>query len=427
MIITLKNKGHITLRVQSSTQQRFYKVKQFISLVINNFFNDDCPYRASALAFTTLLALIPLMTVGFIILSAFPVFQTFSRPIQTFIFENFVPTTGKLIHDYLIQFMTQVPRLSILGITFLFITAILLMVTIEHAMNKIWRVDNSRKGVAAFLLYWAILSLGPVFLGLSLAASSYFLSIIFFNSAIVPTALTKIVPGFFSFTGFTLLFFVVPNCKVHLKDALLGGLVATLLFESAKQAFGLYLSYYNTYELLYGAFAAIPIFFIWVYWLWIITLLGAEVSYASSVYHRYHNGQPIDGFSHALLWLNELWLTQKEGKGLLFNELLSTSNQPFIVDNTTILNELKRINIIDRNEEGQLLLSRDLNETSLHWLSQQLSFSLPVSSDLNQSGLHEVWQTILTRKEKALEQILSISLAELFEEANRSKTPLLKS
>src|SRR3990167_1318382 len=106
------------------------KVKSFSVFVIFNFFHDDCFYRASALAFTSLLAIIPLMTVAFVILSAFPVFQTLNIPIQNFIFENFVPTTGKIIQNYLGQFVTQVSRLSIMGVGFLFVTAILLMVTI---------------------------------------------------------------------------------------------------------------------------------------------------------------------------------------------------------------------------------------------------------------------------------------------------------
>lgn len=401
---------------------KIQQLQKLIYFTAFNFFEDDCPYRASALAFTSLLALIPLMTVAFIILSAFPVFHNFSAPIKDFIFDNFVPTTGKIIQNYLGQFVNQVPRLSILGVSFLFITAILLMITIEHAMNKIWKVENARKKLAAFLLYWAILSLGPVFLGLSLAASSYFLSFVFFQQYIPFSNLLNIIPIFFSLTGFILLYYVVPNCKVRFYEALWGGVVATLLFEAAKGGFGLYLTYYNSYQLLYGAFATIPIFLIWIYWVWLITLLGAEVSYAASVYHKHQEGQTVDGFSHALLWLYLLWISQKDGKALTSKELLQYSNQPFAVNNTLMLQELQRLKLINKTDQEQYLLSRDLNEISLYWLSQNLIFQLPTSSPLEKKhALYLTWERLLAKKEQFLTELLQMSVAEFFMHSHDKK------
>jgi membrane protein len=393
----------------------WYKSQRFIRFVITHFFDDDCPYRASALAFTSLLAIVPLMTVGFAILSSFPVFQSFSQPIQDFIFDNFVPATGKVIQNYLQQFSSQVTRLSILGITFLFITAILLMVTIEHAMNKIWRTNVAREGVSAFLLYWAILSLAPVFLGLSLAASSYLLSIPFFQNE-APSFLLKALPFILSLAGFTFLYVVVPNRPVKITHGLLGALVTSILFESAKLAFAYYLSYYNTYALLYGAFATIPIFFVWVYWVWLITLLGAEVSYALSVHYKRRLGCPLDGFSHALLWLEQLWLKQKEGKGMTLNELIESNNQPLMVDSDLMVKELQRLNLIHSREDGHFFLSRDLNDISLYWLTQQLPFSLPTQSQLEREDYANTfkWHMALKKNDIVLRKVLDTNLAELF-------------
>lgn len=239
---------------------KFHEAKRFVLFVVEHFINDDCTYRASALAFTSLLAVVPLMSVGLALLSSFPVFQNLSGPVQDFIFENFVPTTGKIIQDYLQQFSAQVSKLSIWGVAFLFVTALLVMVTIEKAMNKIWKTHTSRRGVAAFLLYWAILSLGPVLLGLSLAASSYVLSMPIVQTHQAPPFILNSVPFFLSLIGFTFLYVVVPNCPVKLVHGLWGGVVAAILFESAKQAFAYYLSQYDTYQLLYGAFATVPIF-----------------------------------------------------------------------------------------------------------------------------------------------------------------------
>ena len=136
---------------------KFETCKRFVRFVVRHFIEDDCTYIASALAFTSLLAVVPLMSVGFSIFSSFPVFQSLADPVQNFIFDNFVPATGKVVQTYLQQFTSQVSKLSILGVTFLVITALLVMFTIERSINKIWRVNSARHGVPAFLLYWAIL------------------------------------------------------------------------------------------------------------------------------------------------------------------------------------------------------------------------------------------------------------------------------
>ncbi|MDP1604110.1 MAG: YihY family inner membrane protein [Legionella sp.] len=397
-------------------KSKWYKIERFVRFVITHFFDDDCPYRASALAFTSLLAIVPLMTVGFAILSSFPVFQSLSQPIQDFIFDNFVPATGKVIQTYLQQFTSQVTRLSIVGVAFLFVTAILLMVTIEHAMNKIWRTNVAREGVSAFLLYWAILSLAPVFVGLSLVASSYILSIPFFQNNEAPSLLLKALPFLLSLAGFTFLYVVVPNRPVKIIHGLLGALVTAILFESAKLGFAYYLSYYNSYALLYGAFATIPIFFVWIYWVWFITLLGAEFSYALSVHYKRRHGYPLDGFSHALLWLEQLWLKQKEGRGMTLNELIESNNQPFMVDSDFMINELKRLNLVHSREDGYFFLSRDLTDISLYWLTQNLPFSLPTQNQLEKEDYARTfkWHGVLKRNDEVLHKLLDTNLSELF-------------
>lgn len=288
------------MNLKITLKNRFIIVKRFVCFVINHYFEDDCSIRASALAFTSLLAIVPLLMIALTIWSFFPVFQDFSQPVQNFIFKNFVPATGKIVQNYLQQFATQISSLSALSVVFLFVTAILLMITIEQSLNKIWRVHADRRGIPAFLLFWAILSLAPVFIGLSLVASSVVFSLPYFLNHPVPSFFLSALPGLLSLIGFTFLYIVVPNCPVKFSHGLTGALVATLLFETAKIAFAWYISHYNSYQLLYGAFASIPIFFVWVYWVWMITLIGAEVSYAMSVGHRHESAEkkPGQGLAH---------------------------------------------------------------------------------------------------------------------------------
>lgn len=385
----------------------------FIQFTYQHFLEDDCTYRASALAFTSLLALIPLMTVGLSVLSSLPVFQNLSGPVQNFIFDNFVPTTGKIIQGYLQQFSMQVSKLSTIGIITLFITALLLMFTIERAMNRIWHVSTPRKGIAAFLLYWAILSLAPVILGLSLVVSSYIASIPFLHLNQAPSLLLNLVPASLSILGFTFLYIVVPNCPVKFTHGLIGGLFSALLFETAKHAFTYYLSHYDSYQLIYGAFAILPIFFIWIYWCWFITLLGAEVSYALSVGHERRVGKSLDGFSHALIWLYALWQAQQQGRGLTLDELIHSSPHPYSIDIQDMQKTLLDLQLIHRSAEAEYHLSQDLSKLSLFFLSQRLPYRLPNLKEIKLISNFN-WALVLQKGEKALEKNLNLSLSRLF-------------
>lgn len=387
------------------------RMSAFVRFVVKRFIEDDCAYRASALAFTTLLAIVPLMSVGVSILSSLPVFRQLATPLQDFIFDNFVPASGKVVQGYLEQFASQVAELSVTGVCTLLVSALLVMYTIETSMNRIWRVSSPRKGPAAFLLYWAILSLSPLLLGLSLAASSWMISQPFIQHS-TPTLFIGSLPLFLSFAGFSFLYIVVPNCPVHLRHGLIAGAIAAILFESAKHVFAGYLARYNSYELLYGAFAAIPVFFVWVYWVWVITLVGAEISYALSVHHLRRTGQSLDGFSHALLWLWMLWKAQCEGKTLSREALINGHRQPFEVDADGMLNTLVSLHLVEVTQDGQYVFNRDPSQISLYHLTQLLPWRLPNAGRLGAST--SPWNALLREMDKTLFQALDVSLEALF-------------
>lgn len=402
--------------MNASIINKYRDMRRFVLFVYAHFVADDCTYIASALAFTSLLALVPLMSVGLSILSSLPSMQNLSGPVQDFIFENFVPATGLAIQEYLQRFTAQVSNLSIIGVIFLFITALLLMVTIEGGMNKIWRVKQARRGVSAFLLYWAILSLAPVLLGLSIAATSYLVSMPLIKDYESSSLLLKVLPFFLSLIAFNFLYVVVPNCKVKILYGFYGAIVSACLFEMAKLGFAYYLRQYNTYELLYGAFATIPIFFIWVYWVWLITLLGAEIAYAFSVYYKRRVGADIDGFSHALIWLYQLWKAQEKGEGLHLEQLINACAQPFAIDVEHMVSKLIDCNYIHVTERGQYMLSRDLAHVSLYQLAKSLPYPLPDKKTLekvNYPALNNCFSVLLEQDEQMAKQ-LSVKLDALF-------------
>lgn len=272
------------MSLKISVQKKLAELMRFFKFVMYHFVHDDCFYRASALAFTTLSAIVPLAGISLSVLSAFPPFHSLKDPMQNFIFEHFVPQTGKMIESYLEQFIEQLNHLSLLGMGFLFATALLSMFTIEQSMNKIWKVKKARHGLESFLLYWTILTLTPILLGFGITLGGSFLAIPSIQNSTFSMLLIEFLSFFIAWVGFTFIYLVVPNCKVKFIHALSGGFIASLLFEATKRGFQFYFHQYNFYELIYGAFAIIPLFFIWIYFVWFITLLCAEMTYALSHY-----------------------------------------------------------------------------------------------------------------------------------------------
>jgi membrane protein len=258
------------------------KIWKFLQLVYIRFRADGCPNRAAALAFTTLLSIVPLLTVSFTVLTAFPVFQEFAYKIQSFIINNFVAASAEIVQSHLQSFMQQTSKLSAIGMLFFLFTAVLMVFNMELAFNAIWRAAKRRRLISAFLMYWAVLTLTPIFVGIGLGITTLLVSLPWISEAANALGLSKIVlfcmPYLFTLVAFTLLYVAVPNHRVKFRFALVGGIVASILFELAKQGFVLYITHFSVYRLLYGALAAVPIFLVWIYLSWLIILFGAVVS-----------------------------------------------------------------------------------------------------------------------------------------------------
>jgi membrane protein len=254
----------------------------FLKTIVRRFLHDRFAFSASALTFTTLLALVPLITVCVSILSAFPVFKAFGDNIQQLIFQNFIPASGEMIQHYLQEFVAQTGKLSFIGTVALIVAAILMMLTAEDALNDVWHVARRPFSASSFLRYWAVLSLAPIIIGFGIAAVSYVVSsplvMVPAVSLGVYHGLMQMVPVILTCVGFSLLYILVPSCEVPVRYGVVGAIVATILFELAKKAFVIYVKNFPTYQLIYGALSAIPIFLIWIYCLWLIILLGALIS-----------------------------------------------------------------------------------------------------------------------------------------------------
>ncbi len=254
---------------------------RFGRLVAARFGADRCNRVAQALSYTTLLAIVPLTTVTFAVLSIFPVFQKWMTTIQDFVYSHFVPASGQAVQKYLQVFASKSAQLTVVGLAVLVITAVMVMATIEQVFNEIWRAPQNRKLVYRFLIYWSILTLGPILFGLSLSITSYIVSLPLFAHAKWQVFsdfrhfFLGSLPFLFEILAFMLLYMVIPNMPVKWRHALAGSVFATVLFEVAKRGFAGFVIHYSSYRLIYGAIAALPVFLIWIYLSWIVILLGA--------------------------------------------------------------------------------------------------------------------------------------------------------
>jgi membrane protein len=256
------------------------------------FREDRLGLIASSLTFTTLISLVPLVTVMLALFSAFPMFASFQQSLQQYFLQALVPANiARPVLDALTQFASNASRLGTVGLVLLVLAALALMLTIDHTLNGIWRVRTSRPIAQRVLVYWAVATLGPLLLGISLSLTSYAVSA---SRGWVgtPSGGVSLLLGPIEFAvlaaGLAGLFHYVPNTHVRWRHALAGGVFSAVGFELAKKALAWYLSHVGTYTMLYGAlFSAVPILLIWIYLAWVIVLLGAVVAaYAPSLRMR---------------------------------------------------------------------------------------------------------------------------------------------
>src|SRR5262249_8050359 len=153
---------------------------------------------------------------------------------------------------YTEQFSANAANLTAAGIFFLFVTAIIVLLTMDRALNQIWRVPRPRTVVQRVFIYWALLTVGPILIGASLSMTSWLVSLavgLVEQVAWAPAALLRIVPVALTGLACALVYLTIPNRRVLVRDALLGGLLAAVAFEIMKQAFAVYITRFATYGL----------------------------------------------------------------------------------------------------------------------------------------------------------------------------------
>ncbi len=236
---------------------------------------------AGGLTFTTVLALVPLLAVALSLFTAFPLFAEFRVSLEKDLLRGLLPEQyAPLILRYLNDFASKAGRLTAFGLIFLVFTALSMILTVDRIFNDIWRVQRRRPLVQRVLLYWSLLTLGPIVVGASLSAASYVMSMSAGWTAQLPATLRaalELTPFILGASAVAATYVVVPNRKVMWRDAAVGALVAAVLGELMRDGFAWYIKA-GTVANIYGAFAVLPLFLLWVYLSWLVILFGAAIA-----------------------------------------------------------------------------------------------------------------------------------------------------
>lgn len=409
-------------RIRTRLPRSFTHVFPFLRLLVSRFLANNSLQYAAAMTYTTLLSLVPLIAVSIAVFSVFPVADKVSMAIQDFVFENFVPASGDVLQSYLDEFSSKAAGMTGTSFVFLIIVAVMLMGSIDQAFNRIWRVRRKRGLLKKFMVYWAALSLGPILMALSIAVTSYIISLPLLSDSGVFEPASKLLvfaPVAVSSFAFMLLYLLIPNRAVPFRHALAGGVVAGVLFELAKRGFGLYVTHFPTYEAIYGALATVPIFLVWLYLSWLVTLLGAEFTYCLSVYRYQKSRDEIyrgDRLLQVLQLIGRLWLAQQRGESLSLASLARDLNVHSEESIEQLLIRMQKSRLVITTYRYEWALARDLSNLSLAGLYQALPMLMPQTDEIdlyNGPGEQAVKQLMHELLEQN-QQMMDRSLEELF-------------
>lgn len=389
---------------------------RFLGFLLRRCLRDNLVDLAAGLSYTSLLALVPMLAIALSVLAAFPAFDEARTSLRGAIFEILPPEQAAEADEQIRSFLENAANLTAPGVVGLSVIALLLLSNINGALGHIWRISQPRPLASRVLVYWALLTMGPLLIGASLTVSGYASALaedatlrIAGNDVLV---LSRLVSILLAAVGFTLVYFIVPNRTVALRDALTGGVLAAVLLEGLKALFGLYINNFSSYALVYGALAAIPIFLLWMYAFWVIVLLGAEIAAGLPEWRvtsrRDSSSERIaTRLALALAVLCRLEEAHRDGRSVRRARLLrSLPATPAELDDC--LSRLKRAHLVQRSDRDGLLLARDLDQVELDGLLEVLGLRFHASV-----AWPEAARRVIEVLDRAIERYRHASIASL--------------
>jgi membrane protein len=361
---------------------RQHKAYSLIGYVVRRFSRDSCPSVASSLSYTSLLAMVPMMAIGLAMFAAFPAFSNMRETLLRSLIENAAPSLAVIVEGHLQTFIRNAGETTGVGILGLAVTALLLINTIQTAFDRIWGGGRGFK-IQRFPVYWALITLGPILFGIAFSISSYAFAIAQSSSYMSGAVrlYASIAPFILEAVGFLLFYRLIPTRPVRWMDAATGAVIAAVLFEALKRAFGYYLGFLGSYQTLYGALAALPIFLIWMYLGWLVVLIGAEITASLPEWRsgrrdpdeRPRRGDVLGLALGALASLRAIQSTASGGEKL---DYMSRELGAEIGKLTYVMDMLRGARFVVRSDNRRWVLARDLNDVTLNDLVSALNISL---------------------------------------------------
>lgn len=359
-----------------SVLRRWWRFSRYVAA---RFQDDRGLQTASALTYTSLLSLVPLLAVSLVILSGFGAFDDMKWQVQGLLLDFFVPDTADQISGYIGQFLENAQKLTAPGVIALGITAILTLATIEGTFNRIWRAQAPRPWPTRILAFWAVLTLGPLMLGMSLSVSAEveaLTSRISTNDGFIAREGRQLAQFCLQCAAFSALYLVIPSVRVKLVHALAGGASATIMFYVLKMGFAVFVASADNYRTIYGALAAVPILLLWLYSFWTLLLIGAHVAAALPERRLLDGTDLIDQttaewrLQMAVRVLRRLWLAAGNRETL---DALSIEPEP----SPAVLEDLLRSGLVVQTESGQIVVGCDYARAPIGVLWRALDLATP--------------------------------------------------
>ena len=337
------------------------------------------------------------------------------------------------VSEYINDFAEKSSNLTIIGAMVLFFTTIMTLTTIERAFNQIWRVESRSGGIKSLLRYWTIVTLGPMVLGTAFIASSTVQSLSFLNRQIAGYGIdwgfwVQVVSVGITMAGFIGMYWFIPKARVPAKNAAIAGVFVTIIFELMKHLFGTVMANFTSYEAIYGAFAALPIFLLWIYLSWNLILLGVEISYTLTIFET-EEVYPRHPLLSLLDMLNLVYTHHLKGESVSEQALRNVLGRKELPKWYTYINYLQDSNLITMTEDEDYVLKKDLSKMTLWDFYRTLPYPLPIKDELDEMRLEDQkpWLSLLVDRfehtEAYAKQQLDLPLNVIFTNAEPRKNP----
>lgn len=383
------------------------------------------------MTYTSLLAIVPFLIIVFAIMSSFPAFDVVRSQIEATIFDAVVPETGAAMRNYLSVFVQSASDLTTFGVFGLALTALFLLATIESTLNHVWHVEHERPLLTRFLVFWAVLTLGPLLIALSFALSS---GLVNWAMGLVqgefglpgvpdprnwPEPIKGLIRLTINMIGFTALYFVVPARHVRLVDSVIGAAFAALSFELLATGFDTFILSGKTYQTIYGAVAAVPIFLVWIYFCWMVVVLGAVIAAALPDWRQptasAEKSQPeaAQRLNVALALLARLYRQSQSGGTIAESHLVEGLPT---MHRDEILERLLAAGYLAEADSGGLVLARDAHTTTVANLVVDIGVALgspPTVERLEKKEFDTIYD-LLSRLHSTEMEILGRPLVDFF-------------